>query len=56
MVVGYVQNGPYHPYYPHTVGEVEYENAATLMEKLISKQEEILDGMRKLKKLLGGEI
>jgi len=35
---------------PHKVEEVEYEDPAILMEELISKQEEILQGMIRLKK------
>ena len=43
-------------YAPYKVEEVEYEDPATLMEELISKQEEILEGMIRLKELIGGEI
>ncbi|WP_252228709.1 nucleotidyltransferase family protein [Caldicoprobacter algeriensis] len=34
---------------------LEYEDPLTLIEELISKQEEILEGIRKLKEPIGGE-
>jgi len=43
-------------YAPYKVEEVEYEDPVTLMDGLISKQEEILEGMIRLKELIGGEI
>jgi len=41
---------------PYKVEEIEYKAPATLMEELISKQEEILSGIKKLKILIGGEL
>jgi len=41
-------------YAPYEVEEMEYEDPATLMEELISKQEEILEGMKKLHTMIGG--
>lgn len=41
-------------YAPYKIEEVEYEDPVMLMEELISKQEEILKGMLKLKELIGG--
>lgn len=38
-------------YAPYKVEEVEYEVPTTLMEELISKQEEILNGFIELKNL-----
>jgi hypothetical protein len=38
-------------YAPYKVEEVEYEDPATLMEELISKQQEILKGFIELKNL-----
>jgi type I restriction enzyme M protein len=43
-------------YAPYKIEEIEYEDPATLMEELISKQEEILNGFIELKKLIGNEI
>ena len=41
-------------YAPYTVEGMEYEDSVTLMEELISKQKEILEGMMKLYKMIEG--
>jgi len=43
-------------YAPYKVEEIEYEDPATLMEELISRQEEILSGIKELRTLIGGEL
>lgn len=43
-------------YAPYKVEEVEYEDPATFMEELISRQEEILSDLKKLRTLIGGEL
>jgi len=43
-------------YTPYKVEEVEYEDPATFMEELISRQEEVLEELKNLKALIRGEL